>query len=435
MVMILKGRLVRWALMGVEVVVFTVPVIWATKACVAELTARKITLQNLQMAARLDPRNSDYQLQLGHFFQYSITDTDPDRALEHLKHAVALNPFDAQPWLDLGAALELQGKTSEAEGCLHRASALAPNMPAFQYAIGNFFLLHGNVDEAFRHFKVVLGGTSEFNHILFDTAWKASGDASKILEQVIPHDLPTEFDYLNYLAAQQRFKEAQSVWRRIVGSRKVFNPSQAGDYLETLIHQRRPEEAHRIWEDLLTRGLINPTFHPSGENLLVNGDFEEDILNMGFDWRVLPLEGEYAGLDRTHFHSPGHALLIHFTGKQNLHYQHVYQYARVVPGRSYKVRGFIMTEGLTTDSGVRLEVRDAYDPSLLDSLSEALTGSTISWVPVEVFFTPGPKTELVVVAVARLPSTKIDNLIAGKVWVDDLSLTFSSEEGSPARKR
>ena len=36
--------------------------------------------------------------------------------------------------------------------------------------------------------------------------------------------------------------------------------------------------------------------------------------------------------------------------------------------------------------------------------------------------TAGPKTNLVLGGATRLPSHKLDNLIAGKVWVDDLSL-------------
>jgi hypothetical protein len=38
-------------------------------------------------------------------------------------------------------------------------------------------------------------------------------------------------------------------------------------------------------------------------------------------------------------------------------------------------------------------------------------------------FTAGPKTELIVVRLTRLPSKKFDNLISGKVWLDDVQLT------------
>ena len=91
------------------------------------------------------------------------------------------------------------------------------------------------------------------------------------------------------------------------------------------------------------------------------------------------------------------------------------------------------TAGITTDSGPRLEVRDASDPAELQALSESLTGSTMGWSPVALDFKAGPQTELIVVTVIRLPSRKLDNLIAGKVWVDDVTLAEVPSETASAR--
>lgn len=147
----------------------------------------------------------------------------------------------------------------------------------------------------------------------------------------------------------------------------------------------------------------------------------------------MPIEGIYAGLDGSTYHSPSHALHIRFSGKENVDYRHVYQYVRVEPGRPYRLTGFLKSKGITTKSGPRLAVRDAYDPSALQKFSEMVTDSTGGWTPVILDFTTGPKTELVVVSVARLPSTKLDNLIAGKLWVDDLMLAPLLAEGARAR--
>ncbi len=80
------------------------------------------------------------------------------------------------------------------------------------------------------------------------------------------------------------------------------------------------------------------------------------------------------------------------------------------------------TDGITTDSGPHLEVHDVYDAAALDKGTENFTGTTPSWTPVSVDFKTGPKTELIIVALARLPSRKLDNQIAGKVWLDDARL-------------
>jgi hypothetical protein len=81
------------------------------------------------------------------------------------------------------------------------------------------------------------------------------------------------------------------------------------------------------------------------------------------------------------------------------------------------------TEGITTDSGPRLEVHDAYNLAALDRMTDDLTGTTDAWTTVILDFVTGPKTEMLVLRLRRLPSKKLDNLITGKVWLDDVRLT------------
>lgn len=399
---------------------------WALKIYVAREFAKAATVRNLQTAIRLDPSDAEYQLQLGGMYQYNLTDINPEAAIEHLQRAAELNPDDPQPWVDLGAAFEFEGKISEAESCLERADALAPRIPAVQWAIGNFELLHGNTVDAFRHFKIVLAGTPQYNQILFDTAWKASQDGSQILSQLIPRSLPTEFAYLDYLAVQQRFPEAANVWRRIANSGGAFDPHQTAGYIDRLIGAQHPEQAFEVWQDLKSKGLVPAGPQGGGSNLLNNGGFEDEILNMGFDWRIASLEGVIVGRDRSEFHSPSTSLFIQFSGKENVTYRHVFQYVKVEPNQAYRLQGFMKTEGITTDSGPRLEVRDAYNPSALDKYTDDLKGDSMGWTSLAVSFTTGPKTSLVIVSVTRLPSQKIDNQIAGKVWLDDVSLSRAS---------
>jgi tetratricopeptide (TPR) repeat protein len=397
---------------------------WTVKTCLAEHAGQKPALSSLERAARLDPNNSDYQLRLGRSYEYDPTSMDPAQALKHLERALELNPYDPETWLELGAAHEFEGQTAEAEACLGRADFLAPNLPPIQWSIGNFFLLHGNVDQAFRHFKVVLDGSTRYNQILFDTAWKASGDGPKILRELIPQRSGAEFDYLAYLLSRHNFEDAQALWKRVVGSSESFRAAQAAPYVDALMAAHRPAEAEQVWDDLRSRRLIAPTYAPTSKNLALNGDFEEAPLNFGFDWRLAPTAGAYATLDSTTFHSPGHSLLIQFAGNANVFYRNLFQYVRVAPRHTYRLQGFMKTEGITTDSGPRLEVRDAYDPGALDRVSDDLKGDT-PWTLVTLDFTTGQKTEMVAVSVTRLPSRKFDNLIAGKVWVDDVTLAPS----------
>ena len=351
-----KNSLVKRVSIALEVAVAAALLAWISKTYIAGMWARKSTLRKLELAVRLDPGDSAYHLQLGRLFEYAVPELGTERGIQHLRRAANLNPYDPQAWLDLGAALEFQGKTRETEVCLRRADYLAPNLPAFHWAIGNFFLLHGNVDEAFKHFKTVLAGSSQYNHILFSIAWRATGNGERILRELIPNNLSTEFDYLYYVLAQNQYSEAQSVWTRIADSSESFQAPQASGYLDALIAAHRLDEADQVWSDLRRKGLVENAQANPGQNLVLNGDFEENLSNIGFDWRIKLFEGFYASLDDTTYHSPTHALLIQFSGKRNLDYRLVWQFVRVTPKRSYELRAFAKTESITTDSGPCLEI-------------------------------------------------------------------------------
>lgn len=412
----------RLAILLPAVIAFVLIGWWVLKTYLATRAGDRITFYYMTLAAALDPTEETYQLGLGRFYQYNPANMNPDQAMVHIKRAVELSPYDPQAWLDLGAALEFQGNTDQAEVCLRRADVLAPNLPPIQWTIANFFLLHGNIDEAFKHFKVVLKGSNQYDRAVFDTAWKASGDANKILNELVPAYAQTEFAYLDYVVSHRNFEAAAGVWKRLVDSPETFPPGMVKMYLDGLINDYRAPEASRVWNDLLTKGLVPSTDAPSKRNLIVNGDFEEPPLNVGFDWRLIPLEGSYAGLDQTTFHSPSHSLLIQFMGTDNLNFQNAMEFVSVEPNHRYRLQAFMRTEGITTDSGPRLQLRDVYDTRVLDLFSEELTGDN-AWTELKLDFKTPAKTDVVAVVITRLPSQKLDNKIAGKVWVDDVTLT------------
>ncbi|MBZ5565368.1 MAG: tetratricopeptide repeat protein [Acidobacteriia bacterium] len=423
----IKSVWARWVVIALGIVVCLAAVAWIAKTYAAHGLSQKTTLKNLQLAVRLDPGNSEFHWQLGRLYQYNPTDVQPEEAIAEFRRAIQLSPYDPRPWMDLGAALEFQGKLTEAGQCLQRADALVPNLPSYQWPIANFYLLQGDVDEAFRHFKKVLAGTPNYDQIVFSTAWKASGDAHQILEDLIPHNVTTEFSYLSFLLTQKRFTEAEGVWDRLMNGSEKFTAQQSAGYLDALLAARRPADAYRVWMDLAKKGLVNSSASGQDQNLLNNGDFEDELLNLGFGWRIIATPDVYAGVDQGTFRSPNHSLLVQFGGNQNLYYRQAFQYVKVTPDQSYHLEGFVKTDSITTDSGPRLEVYDPYDPAALDKFSEDLTGSTPTWTPLTIVFKTGPRTELIVVALARVPTRKLDNQFTGKVWLDDVRLTFQTE--------
>ncbi|HEV2178175.1 MAG TPA: tetratricopeptide repeat protein [Terriglobia bacterium] len=431
--MTLSSNLTKFVALALEAAAFLALAIWVGKTYAADLVAHRLTVPELRLATRLDPSDSDYHLKLGRSLQYEPENIDPEGALAELRRAVALNPDDAEAWVSLAGALQLQGESDQAAAALSRTDFLAPSQPGFQWAVGNFLLLHGQTEDSFRHFKAVLAGTRDYDGPIFNIAWKASGDASTILAQLIPAEFAAENSYLSYLVGNKKYPEAEKVWDRIAAERQTFDPRSVSGYLDALVGIKQPAEAYSVWSYCVKRGLLSPTESETPQNLVINGDFEDGLLNMGFDWRIYAAAGVDVSLDRTTFHSGAHSLLLRFPGNQNPYYGSTFQMVRVEPDHLYHLRAFMKTEGITTDSGPRIEVRDYYDPRALDLFSASLLGTTPGWSQIDMDVKTGPKTELVGISVSRLPSEKIDSLIAGKVWVDDVKLTPASEPAIQGR--
>lgn len=433
MKLIVKSKPARLILATLEVAAFLLITFWVGKTYLADVVAHRLNAESLRLATRLDPENADYHLKLGRIYQYSLTDINAAAALEEIGRAAELSPFDAQVWLDLGAAQEVQGQLDQAESSLRRADSLAPNLPHFQWAIANFFLLRGNLEEAMRHFKVVLAGDPHYEQPIFNTAWKAVGDGDRILAAVIPDKMDTQIRYLDYLLRQGKLADAEKLWPRINANPSPLDPLWVGGYMNTLVGAGQPDKAYQVWTDLQRRKLVSDQTEP--DNLVSNGDFEGEVKNLGFGWRIDSIPGIYVGFDSTVFHSGGHSLVISFPGTANFYYHAVWHYVKVTPGVRYRAQAYLKTDGITTDSGLRLEVADIYNPRTLTLFSDQLLGTNAAWTLVTVDFTPPEKTRYVTVSIARVPSEKLDNKIAGKVWVDDVKVSPIEARSADAPRR
>jgi hypothetical protein len=207
-----------------------------------------------------------------------------------------------------------------------------------------------------------------------------------------------------------------------------FPVEQTFHYLDALIKTQDVNGAVAAWAAVHTKFSAVVPQPPNKENLVSNGNFQTDIVNGGFDWRILPRAGALVTQGAIHGlggNTGGRELRIVFDGTQNPAYDAVMQFAPVEPNTNYEFSTRMRVEGLTTDSGVSLQVVDAYDPNKLLGGTEPLTGST-GWSDYKFRFTTGPRTRLLLVRVMRLPSQKFDRKISGSFAVSRVSLVPTS---------
>jgi len=381
---------------------------------------RQASPASIQAAIQWDGDNAQYYDELGTLTHFYAVSPNLDESVRLFESATRLSPYDAHYWSDLGAAYDWAGQTNDAVSAFRRALGLFPNSPEINWRFANFAFRSRRISEALRALQIVLAGNSPSHREVFRLAANATHDDRAILE-VLPPQTSVFFDYLSFEMEASNVPAAEEAWRRLLQLKLSFDLRQAFPYLDALILRREPDRLAAAWSALAERFpeqigplLIKP-------NLVANGSFEHDLLNGGMDWRVVPVEGAVAGLDSQGAFEGSRALRIEFNGKRNLDYGHVLQYVAVQPNTRYRFSGAMRVSGITTDSGPRFQVFDAFNIQDLFLSTENALG-TFDWSSQQLEFKTKANTRLLMVRVARPPSEKLDNQIGGTVWIDQVSL-------------
>ncbi len=392
----------------------------AVRRAVAAAYFRKGSPNAVQTAIRWDPANPEYYDALGTLMHLYADRGNSDEIVQLYQNATRLSPRDAQFWADLGAGYDWAGRSNDALDALQRAQRLFPNSPEINWRLANFYVRAGKIPEALRTLRMVLQEDGTAGRRVFTLAKNATRDRNALLEMLPPQ--PTIFfDYLNLLIERGEIVSAEEVWARVLQLNLPFDLREAFPYLDGLIQHAETAQLSKTWSALAQRFPSQVQRPAPNSNLVINGSFESDILNGGLDWRVLPAKGAAVGLDSVGVFEGVRALRITFDGSRNIDYGHVFQYVPAQAKTRYRFSGHMRMQGITTDSGLRFQVCDAYNMVKIFVSSENLVG-TSDWSEQHAEFTTLADTHLLLVRVVRSVSNKLDNQIAGTVWIDDVHL-------------
>ena len=215
---------------------------------------------------------------------------------------------------------------------------------------------------------------------------------------------------------------AENVWNRLIGLNQAFSTKLAFPYFRFLIAKQEVAAAQTAWQQLAGLDRSLQPYLPSRENLIVNGGFEENVLNGGFDWWYESNPHAALAIDTSEFHSGTRSLSITFDGR-NPGDAGIFQFIPVKPNTDYEFSAESRTEDIESASGPRFAIVDAYTNASY-VLTDDLLG-TNPWRVQQARFQTGPNTNLVLLKIVRQPA---DPLIRGKLWIDDLRLVEKSNK-------
>ena len=387
---------------------------FALRAYLASHLAATPDLSNLNKATRLEPSNAEYRELLGR--NLALSGASLDEAISDYRTAVHLNPYEARYWLDLAGAYQVAGRTSEQEESVEHAVEADPTTPHVAWEAANFFLVQGDQERALRNFRVVLANDPEAVDSALQLCWRATGDANQILDQALPRRPDLYLSFLRLLISKQEVAAAENVWNHLIALNQEFSTKLAFPYFRFLIAKQEVAAAQTAWQQLAG---VNPSLQPylpSGENLIVNGGFEENVLNGGFDWWYESNPHAALAIDTSEFYSGTRSLSVTFDGL-NPADAGILQFVVVKPNTEYEFSAQSRTEDIESASGPRFAIVDAYTNASY-VLTDDLLG-TNPWHEQHARFQTGPNTNLVLLKIVRQPAAP---LIRGKLWIDDLRL-------------
>jgi tetratricopeptide (TPR) repeat protein len=368
-------------------------------------------LANLQRAVRWEPGNADYRHRLGRYF--FLIQRSPEAAAESFRAAVSLNPFRARYWFDLAGAYQLLGDLEAQKAALERGLVADPTTPDLAWEAGNFYLVQGDTEKALREFRVVMESDPYLPPAAVRLCWRVKPDADALLRDVIPQNVYPIF--LDFLISQKETAAAAKVWTPLAQLRQPLPPSLIFLYIRFLVGQHDVDQARLVWQQAASLSGLS-AYQPSPENLIVNGDFNLNVLNGGFDWQYHQSKEVALALDPTQSHGGHRSLLITFDA-QKIDDAGIAQLVPVEPSAAYDFSAYFKAGDMQGAGGPRFALQDLYTETTYFASDELKDADF--WKEVSGSFTTGPDTKLLLLRIQREPPGMP---IKGKLWIDSVRL-------------
>lgn len=370
--------------------------------------------ENLERAIQWQPGNADYYDRLGGY--YTLVQFSPQQAITAYEKAVELNPYKSRYWLDLAQISGISGDMQQQKFAAERAIVVDPHSPDVAWQAASLYAGREETTLALQQVRTVLAGAPHLMPAAIALAWRINPDIDSTLQQVIPADPKNYYALLDLLMAKKETAAAEKTWDTLVRLSQPIERRAVFDYIRYLVLESQVNQAVAVWQQAGSLSGLS-AYQPTQQNLIVNGDFNLDILNGGFDWLYNKSNDVTLALDPTEVFSGRRSLKIKFDSR-SMEDAGIRELVPVQANTTYDFSGYFKAADMEGAGGPRIVLQDVYDQSLYVASEEMR--DTDDWKQIAGSFTTGPQSKLLVVRVQRVPAGRP---IRGKVWIDNLSLT------------
>ena len=390
----------RGALVVAALLVFVFLSYFSIRNALADHDSELQTRQGYERATRLEPQDSRNWYLLGRYWQYNLEDNEPARAIRAYNTALSLNPHDADIWADLGTAYESDGSIPLARDAYEHAKGAYPLSAEVSWRYGNFLLRQGELDAAFQEVRQAAEADPKRGGEALSRSLRADPNIDAILDKVLP---PNSVAYLSAIVDQTsegHTDNALRVWARLVSLHPGLSLRDSFPLVDSLRHNKRFAEARQVWDQAVTLSGLANLPQPLG-SVLWDGGFEWGFIGGSYAWNPpVGVSGVQISIDPHEKHSGSHSLQLLFNGRSNVNLLGPCHNVPIEPSTTYLFSAWVRTEALTTDQGIRFQLRGLVSPGYSPALTSDVRG-TQPWVRVQIPWSSAAADHEMEVCVAR----------------------------------
>jgi|SRR2546430_1363738 len=387
------------------------------------------TAEAYERAVRVEPANPRNWYLLGRYWQYNLEDPDALRAIRSYLSALSLNPGSSDTWLDLASAYESEANPVAARDAFQHAKKVYPLSAEVSWRYGNFLLRQGELESAFSEMRQAGEADAKRAAEAFSRSLGAGASVETILDRVLPPSSEAYVDVIWDQTTDGHTENALKVWDRLVAVHPQVPLRDVFPLISSLRNSKQIPEARRVWDQAVVVAGMADLGGPPG-SVLWDGGFESGVTGGGYSW-LLPegLRNVQISIDGQERHSGKHSLRLTFDGKSIVTSTDICHYVPVSPSTSYRFSAWVRTRAVTTDQGIRFQLRSRGTEDSSVAETPELHGSE-PWTRIEIPWSSGKDVQEVQVCLFRSLSDQLENKIKGTIWVDDVALVPEAVEPS-----
>lgn len=355
-------------------------------------------------------------------------DDAPDAATvaSRLRQSLQRNPWNGAVWVRLGESEALLGSAGAARS-LECGLRAGPSDYDVHYIAANAYVLLGQPAHALQQW-----GEAARANPLFTSAVVAAALRFAPARQLQP-DLPDNPEVLGAFIRRVRTTDALAAadaMYRLLRLEPRPPEDLARALFDDLVDQQQWQEARGLWTRLAD------IYHlpPAGDGDFTDPDFRERPFGGGLGWRTLALPpGQTVSYEP---HCDGQDFgcdMIQFTGVSNGNLQGPFQVIPAQPGQQLRFLATVRVQGLSTDQGIELQVRDYSRGRLLAESEPARNGN--GWRNINVTLRVPVGVTALAVGLERPASQALPDVpVGGSIWLRAFhySRAFASAQAQPS---